>query len=157
MWMREIEYYNKFSDKINCGGFALNLDRWYFPYSDSNKRIEYIDNNSNLSIRDLYNRLLFKDTLFMLKEFKGKLFRIKSLKEVSDKDRVIAYRIGGMSYDPYLIDFHFRVRIDGSWYEKIGDDKVNKCNFTEDKWTVPTKDEEVNIIYDSDIIYFVLR
>ena len=72
--------------------------------------------------------------------------------------RLIAYRLclNQEEFDDGEIDedFHFRVRIDGLWYEKCGEGDIHLCRNQniEDIWEC-----DDDLIYDSEIIYFCFR
>ena len=64
--------------------------------------------------------------------------------DINDEDRIIAYRLSmeipderdEFDVDEYT-DFHFRVLIDGEWWEKNGAGPVHKVEETDDEaWVV---------------------
>ena len=80
--------------------------------------------------------------------------------EIQPQDRIVAYRIGIEFFDTiwsencFDDDFHFRLRINGFWFEKNGEEEIRLC---------PEQDVtkiwhgNPNLIYDSDIIYFRIK
>lgn len=77
--------------------------------------------------------------------------------EIQPEDRIIAYRIGIEFCDTiwsencFDDDFHFRLKINGLWFEKNGEDEVKLCA-EQDVTKIWHGDQY--LIYDSDIIYF---
>ena len=73
--------------------------------------------------------------------------------EIRPEDRVVAYRLylNEDDLDVGLLDddFHFRVRLNGEWWEKCGEDLVRTCDMEEDPWYVSPV-----LKYDSEIVYF---
>ena len=93
----------------NCGGFALNTFNWYKPYEGAFEWREqllidwagdYYDQNGKLIeeprivARELENRLLTRDVLYMLRQFRGKLRRVNGIEDLWEGERLVAYRIG---------------------------------------------------------------
>lgn len=162
----------------NCGGFALNTFNWYKPYEGAFEWREQllIDWSSDYYeegkliydpetvVKELENRLLTRDVLYMLRQFKGKLRRVNGFDELWEGERLIAYRIGiQYNYDEceevfsdFDIDFHYRYFDPklGYWVEKLGGGPIRNCIEEEDNklpWT------EVFWNYTSDIVYFALQ
>jgi len=147
-------------EKYNCGGYALGTYDWFKPYDyDSEDREDiiyerYCDGESRESIRD---SLLFDDIDYMLDYFKGQLHQVDPSK-VDDSEDLICYRISVIideeddNYPFIHSDFHFKVRRDGEWSEKLGEDLPQNCELR------PNEDWFLNstVIYDSEIIYFIL-
>lgn len=137
----------------NCGGYALNTFNWYKPYEgDFEWREELIDNwlgeyydcngelidDYELIRNELENRLLIRDSLYMLRQFKGKLRRVESEDELWEGERLIAYRVGlccwydevGKCFRDIDIDFHYRfydqeLKV---WFEKMGCGDIHVCS-----------------------------
>ena len=164
----------------NCGGFAFDVPKWITPYliededwSDEEliSQCEYYDYwteyerrnliremiEDRMTSKEIEDVLLEHDTDYLLKRFPN-LERIDNPNDTANTDRIIAYRlcvpsiIDDPSFDYDDIDFHFRVRIDGIWFEKNGMGPIEQRAFTEEAWQ--TTDD---LIYDSDIVYFRLN
>lgn len=149
-------------EAYNCGGFALDTLDWFFPYTDIGGREEdafnlYMSGAAAEDIRDLF---LQRDIQFMLHKFKGRLVQINDLSEAKPTDRVICYRVAvGIDTENFdddifvSTDFHFKVRINGQWFEKIGEDAPTLCDLDADsEWYL-----NYNIIYDSANAFFILK
>jgi hypothetical protein len=75
--------------------------------------------------------------------------------DIDEKDRVIAYRLMLEDVDPEEFDpdvntdFHFRVLIDGEWWEKNGSGAVRYCGdfVDEEPWSCVTWSYDSNIKY----------
>ena len=163
----------------NCGGFALNTFNWYKPYEGAFEWREqlltdwagdYYDQNGKLIeeprivVRELENRLLTRDVLYMLRQFRGKLRRVNGIEDLWEGERLVAYRIGiKYTYDEveelfsdFDIDFHYRYFDPelGYWVEKLGGGPIRGCveeEGSELPWT------ETFWKYTSDIVYFALQ
>lgn len=130
----------------NCGGYALGTFNWYLPYEDydcSTWSLYYDRGMTPDGMADFYAE-------FMLKDFLGRLRQIKSVKEKTLDEKVIAFRCGES-------DFHFCVRGDnGVWYHKPGSNTIRRIKKEEvfsDKWVSP----DGWTIYDSKIILFAMK
>ena len=144
----------------NCGSFALNVKGWYSPYIAED---EDLDEDSELwpyaeTARAEYARELVLEgydreevmEIITLQDFEFILKSCPWLRpiredEIDPKDRVIAYRLSleipddldEFNIDEYG-DFHFRVLIDGEWWEKNGACGVHKV------------DQEINDVWEVD-------
>lgn len=163
----------------NCGGLALNTFNWYKPYEGAFEWREqllvdwsgdYYDAGGELVddieviIAELENRLLMRDVLYMLRQFKGRLRRVNGIEDLWKGERLIAYRIG-VQYDydeeentfyDFDIDFHFRFYDDNknAWIEKCGRTEIKRCEEQTDI-EAPWKSFFWN--YTSDVVYLALR
>lgn len=173
---------NTYQCDYNCGGFALNTFNWYKPYEGSfewREQLlidwsgEYYDMHGHLVddprnvAAELENRLLTRDVLYMLRQFKGKLRRVNGLEDLWEGERLIAYRVG-LQYgfneeeetlEDFDIDFHFRYFDEETkcWVEKLGSGPARSC-FTEDE----LESDELPWIepfwsYTSDVVYLALQ
>ena len=170
---------NTEKSEYNCGGFALNTFNWYKPYEGAfewRERLlidwagDYYDQNGKLVeeprtvVRELENRLLTRDVLYMLRQFRGKLRRVNGIEDLWEGERLVAYRIGiKYTYDEveelfsdFDIDFHYRYFDPklGYWVEKLGGGPIRGCveeEGSELPWT------ETFWKYTSDIVYFALQ
>jgi hypothetical protein len=97
--------------------------------------------------------ILERDWEFILKTCPW--IRPISKENIDPKDRVIAYRlmmeeVEPKEFDPDLnTDFHFRVLIDGEWWEKNGEGPIHLC----DSFTDESPWENGSLVYDSLIKY----
>ena len=159
----------------NCGSFALNLTTWFAPYLDESEiddmddidAYQYSDNERGQLMEELllegYDRddvmdiILERDWQFILMTCPW-LVPIQR-EDIDKKDRVIAYRlmledVEPTEFDPDAnTDFHFRVLIDGEWWEKNGSGAVRYCGdfADEEPWRCETW------VYDSNIKYAKFR
>ena len=162
-------FYEK-EQELNCGSFALNVTEWYVPYIeeadvDDYESMMYTADERDFRIselfRDGYSReevmldILDRDFEFILKTCPW-LEPIER-DEINIDDRVIAYRLSMMcedypdDFDPDRdMDFHFRVLIDGEWWEKNGAGEVHyvTCKTNDEPWVVSE-----DLIYDGEIRY----
>ena len=154
-------------DETNCGSFALNVTEWYYPYitsdSDSEDLWKYEEYERENWARDLlmegYSReevmedITERDFEFILKTCPWLVPIDES--EIDTKDRVIAYRLSLEVPDDLddfdmddSSDFHFRVLIDGEWWEKNGAGPVHRVEQMNDIWEVDDW-----LVYDGPIRY----
>lgn len=153
----------------NCGGFALSVYNWVTPYVvtatlvDNEDCLDYTDNEREDLMRALYeegwdntdieNEILIRDKDFLLSEYP--FLEEVNLEDCDPKDTVIAYRLF-IHWDDEIgevddTDFHFKVRINGFWFEKMGAEEISPCALDENKpWHYATAD------YTSQIVYFCL-
>ena len=173
---------NTYQGDYNCGGFALNTFNWYKPYEGSfewREQLltdwsgEYYDMHGHLVddpqnvAAELENRLLVRDVLYMLRQFKGKLRRVSGREDLWEGERLIAYRVGlqygfnevDETFEDFDIDFHFRFFDEATncWVEKLGGGSVRSC-FAEEA----SEGDELPWVenywsYTSDIIYLALQ
>lgn len=77
------------------------------------------------------------------------------LSEAAPTDRLVAYRLfldeNSLEDDEINDDYHFRVRINGFWFEKCGEGPIQFLGTEVDE--LPWKTTEY-LVYDSDIKYF---
>lgn len=138
----------------NCGSFALNLTSWFAPYLYDGAGKDFGEEDERFFLEDrewlmcdmltngcdkyeIMDCITERDWEFILKACPW-LEPIR-YEQISDDDRVIAYRLmfddyGGSScFDPEEdTDFHFRVLIDGKWWEKNGSGPIHLCEIDED-------------------------
>jgi hypothetical protein len=166
---------DKAEKSCNCGSFALNLTTWFAPYLDESEiddmddvdAYQYSDNEREHLIEELlwegYDRedimdiILERDWQFILMTCPW-LVPIQR-DDIDEKDRVIAYRLMLEETEPdefdadLHTDFHFRVLIDGKWWEKNGNGPIHTCGDFADEapWHCETW------MYDSGIKYAKFR
>ena len=162
--------YEEEQDLQNCGSFALGVDGWYCPYiehldvDEDDELWQYEKRERICWIEDLvaegYSRksimldLIDRDFEFILKTCPW-LTPIDE-EDVYNGGRVIAYRLSMNIPDEREdfdvdndMDFHFRVLIDGVWWEKNGAGPVHKVEYPD------AEDWEVDdwLVYDGPIRY----
>lgn len=158
-------------DCQNCGSYALGVDGWYCPYLESDEDLfenqelwQYTEDErenwitelvlEGVDRKEIMESLIERDFEFILKTCPW-LVPI-SEDEIDENDRVIAYRLSMEIPDEREefdmcedTDFHFRLLIDGEWWEKNGSGPVHKVEFPDDDvWEV-----EDWLIYDGPIKY----
>ena len=149
----------------NCGSFALNVTSWFTPYAKEDDE-EYSDAErmstilamyeENCSLEEIYDAILAFDTEAILKSCPW-LERVK-LADTKEGDRVIAYRLfinwDDLEWGEVDDDFHFRVRLNGFWFEKCGEEPIRFCGTAADEelWEIATY-----LVYDSEVIYFRVK
>ena len=149
------------NSEINCGGYALGLDRWYEPYS-----IEMIQEEIYTGLiqkvhygimMDYILRLTFdKIHLDMYAKYGCECDFSYLYSQVEERNYVgVAYRIGIHNYDLSKVDdptdidwdFHFRrYTAEDGWTEKIGtyapskvEDIYDWANINNFHYNSPTK------------------
>lgn len=145
----------------NCGSFALDITSWFTPYDNDEfytdeQRTSMIEEmyDEGFSIEDIRDAVLELDVNAILRACPW-LEQI-SLEEAEQTDRIVAYRLH-IDEDALLAgefdddDYHFRVRINGFWFEKCGQEGIRFCGVFADEapWhTTPS------LVYTSNITYF---
>lgn len=154
----------------NCGSFALGVEGWYCPYIEDDdvddelwqyteyERLHWIEElvYEGHDREDIMLDIIEKDFEFVLKTCPW-LEPIDE-EEINDTDRIIAYRLsmeipgerGEFDADEDM-DFHFRVMIDGEWWEKNGATAIHKVE-DPDVWEVDDW-----LVYDGPIRYARFR
>lgn len=148
----------------NCGGYALGTYNWLLPYEDEDEEDSRCDFVYDLNTKgdytntDLANILLEQDVAYLLDTYEDLIDDLESLDLANEDDIVIAYRVCVYNNNDWFdstdvtTDFHFKVRIDGQWYEKQGNSQIKECELKPDEfWYIPGDD---SIEYNSDIHYF---
>ena len=166
--------------KYNCGAFALDVDRWFCPYLEEHELDElneddlhddlyqFLESERDYTWEELYLQgcsrietitcMLEQDWEFITRTCTWLKTIDKS--EIAPGDRVIAYRLHMADVEKdefnatYDTDFHFRVLIDGSWWEKTGQYPIHELG--------PEIDEEPwdcggGLVYEGPIKYAKFR
>ena len=153
------QFWSNLHTECNCGSFALDVTSWFTPYDNND---DYTNEMRNALIQEMYDEGYSKDDILdtVLELDKAEILEecpwleVISLEEAEPQDRVIAYRlyIDSDSLDCGELDddYHFRVRINGFWFEKCGQDPIRFCGAAADEEPWETR----YLVYDSDIIYF---
>lgn len=157
---KDPKFWTKERYECNCGSFALNVTSWVAPYDNDEK---YTEAQRSLIIRELYEEGADKDTILRTiieLDQESILAACPWLEpvlpsEINNQDRVVAYRLSldmdelenGFLDD----DYHFRVRINGFWFEKCGQEEIRLCPDQDitHLWVMSKY-----LIYDSDICFF---
>ena len=166
-------------DLYNCGSYALDVREWFAPYIDGNEEEDfedepdyylYTDYERDDRVKDMLDEGYgAEDILPVAIEWDWKFILAAcpwleeiQLSEAKDDDRVIAYRLSiddeiGWSNEEVVedMDFHFRVRINGVWYEKCGGSKIFTLGkMTQEEFEEPWENDEVNSpVYTGPIRY----
>ena len=157
---RNPKFWQKERPEYNCGAFALDTPSWVAPY-DTND--DYTEESRSDLIQEMMDEGFDRETIMetILLADQESLLRAchwiePVLKdEIRPEDRVIAYRLMLESNAFYAgeidDDYHFRVRINGFWFEKCGQDPIRFCGTFADEapWYVTPY-----LVYDSEVIYF---
>lgn len=155
----------------NCGSFALNVTEWYTPYitddsvDEDDELYQYAEweraNYAYELLQEGYSTMEVMESLTE-KDFEFILLTCPWLVPIDETeinyelDRVIAYRL--MLEAPNDVsefdmdegsDFHFRVLIDGTWWEKNGAGPVHEVEYPDsDVWEV-----DEFLVYDGPVKY----
>ena len=154
----------------NCGSFALGVEDWYCPYIEDDDVDDdfwpYTEYERSTWIEELvhegYDReeimeyIIDRDFEFILKTCPW-LEPIDE-DEINKEDRVVAYRLSmeipnerkEFDVDEYM-DFHFRVMIDGEWWEKNGATETHRVE-DPSSWEIDDW-----LVYDGPIRYAKFR
>ena len=149
-WREKIRQYN-------CGSFALNTTDWYCPFNEEE------ENNRLSLIREMYDEGFSREAILESLLEIDQEFILDScpwiepifLSEAKADDRLIAYRLfldrDMLEAGEVDEDYHFRVRINGFWFEKCGEEEVRFCGTVADEQPWKTTSY---LVYDSDVKYF---
>lgn len=150
----------------NCGSYALNSNIWITPFDeDIDDRIEFIWDmlNSGLGLEETRDLILNLDCAYIRDNFNLKEISFKNFMALAPETEVIAYRIflkvnipkdeeGEIDICDIDYDFHFRVRKEGRWVEKCGEEPIG--------FVVDSENEEWDVFpltYSSQIRYFIKK
>lgn len=164
----------------NCGSFALDVDKWFCPYIDEEELNElnedglhddlyrFLEHERDCTWEELYLQgctrletikcMLEQDWEFITRTCTW--LKTITKDEIAPGDRIIAYRLHMADVDRENFDaldhtdFHFRVFIDGSWWEKTGQYPIQELG--------PELDEEPwdcggGLVYEGPIKYAKFR
>ena len=143
----------------NCGSFALDTPSWVTPYDIDEYTEEARQNlmqemaDEGFSREEIMETVLAADQETILRACHWIEPVLKD--EIRPEDRVVAYRLfldeEALERGEIDDDYHFRVRINGFWFEKCGQDPIRYCGdkIDEKPWQVTPY-----LIYDSDVCYF---
>lgn len=153
-------FWQKHHSNCNCGAFALDTPTWVTPYGNDDI---YTDEERQNLIQEMMDDGFDRESVMeaILMADQESILRacpwIEPVlaNEIRPEDKVVAYRLH-LDSDTFYAgeiddDYHFRVRINGFWFEKCGQDPIRFCGtFTDEApWRVTPY-----LVYDSDIIYF---
>ena len=153
-------FWKKARPNHNCGSFALDTPAWVMPYDNDN---EYTNEYRTSLILEMMDEGLDRETVMEVILLEDQISILGAChwiepvlpEEIKPEDRVIAYRLflDEESFERGVIDddYHFRVRINGFWFEKCGQEEIRFCGTSAETepWEVTSY-----LRYDSDIIYF---
>lgn len=149
---------NKESYHLNCGSFALGVESWYCPYLEdddeledelwqysSTERRDWMEElvSDGHELVDIMEDVIERDFEFILKTCPW--LEPITREQISYEDRVIAYRLCieiPNERDEFdcdeCTDFHFRVLINGEWWEKNGGGPIHYVGdeIDEEPWEV---------------------
>ena len=166
------ELYEEEMNAHNCGSFALGIDGWYCPYLEDDDVGEelwyYTDYERTVWIEELVQEGYDREDIMLSVIERDFEFILKTCpwlepideEEVYNGGKVIAYRLSmeipdersEFDVDEYM-DFHFRVLIDGEWWEKNGAGPVHKVEYPDaEVWEVDDW-----LVYDGPIRYARFR
>lgn len=132
---------NTSCSNYNCGGFALGVLNWYFPYPRKMR------SNFHELTRASVNLTLRYMVWWMLRE-NSTLRKIDTIEEVQKDEYAIAFRIGEE-------DFHFmRMARNGKWFHKRGGcriEEISKERVFADTWF------NCDITYTSKLVLFAKK
>ena len=160
------------NEDYNCGGFALETYSWYKPFSKNypakkviKRSLEFFRNTPfapepyEKEVKELLVRRAIRT---MLSDFPNlKKIDTEGAKRLPKEHKHIAFRICfsfNGDYENiynrygYDYDFHYVVRLKGSWYEKMGSSSIRKIKFQFEPWEYGSI-----YVYDSRIVFFVER
>ena len=172
------DFWEKDQKECNCGSFALNLTSWFVPYLygdelddedwDDAEIVRFHSDERDVLFESLvaegYSKeevmevVIENDWEFIL--MTCPFLETISREEINEKDRVIAYRLlldipgEREEFSPDRdTDFHFRVLIDGEWWEKNGAWPIHRVfgGLTEDPWIYD--DKGTLLVYEGPVRY----
>ena len=157
---RNPKFWHKKRPEYNCGAFALNTPSWVAPFDNDDHYTEEARQNLIKEMMDEgFDRKTIMETV-MIMDQESLLAACPWIEpvlpeEIRPEDRIVAYRLC-LDEDAFEAgeiddDYHFRVRINGFWFEKCGRDPIRFCGLKADEepWrTTPY------LLYDSEVKYF---
>ena len=143
------DFWDKHHQECNCGSYALNLTTWYVPYLMEDEVDECeeedaccygcVDRDERIvdaiergeTREDVLEETIQWDWEFILKSCPWLV--PTDLAAVAPEDTIIAYRLYMAEDELWTpreivddMDFHFRVRRGGIWYEKCGSNEIKE-------------------------------
>ena len=144
------------SGNCNCGSYALNITDWYYPYPERQSFEAWIVEmtEDGVSMERMRDIIFYNNVYNIERQFEDYLIPIESPHDVVTCVDVIAFRISLTGTSEHLLyDFHFKLRHDGKWTEKMGWDDVRECELKPDEpWY-----EDEDLIYSGPIKYFSIN
>jgi hypothetical protein len=149
---------NTLQGDYNCGGYALRTFSWYLPYEydeddhpyDCNfEWMEDLVYEGHISIEEATEEILWGNVKKMLSDFAGKIRVVQMDDYLEADEELIAFRLSVMRDGKWVedMDFHYIVLRDGQWKHKLGRDKIDSFDFTEEPWITSY------YVYNSSIVY----
>lgn len=154
------KFWNEPRSYCNCGSFALDVAETVLPYDND---LDYTEEERDYAIEDMLDTGMSREEVMEViaeRDFDAILkycdwLEPIELEDARPEDRVVAYRIFiTFDEDRWSIedqDFHFRVRINGFWFEKNGGGPVRCCN--DEDQLAPWVCAGGELVYDSVIKY----
>ncbi len=166
--IKDMLFWEEKRKNCNCGSFALGVDSWFLPLSGG----ECYEDREEL-IRELYCEGYSRDDILgiLLEKDEECILALCpwiepiAKEDIKPEDTIVVYRlaleldeqyneIDDEDYLDYIDeDFHFRIRLEGIWYDKCGITEIEICDEQdedlEDPWHT-----RYGVIYDSEIRYF---
>lgn len=146
----------------NCGSYAFNIQGWYCPDENFDEDDEKLGNTlfeeDELTTTEILQLLFDRDVEQILNDFD--LVRVYN-KDIflKSNEELVAFRMCVVpdffdgEDDSLSIDYHFRVKRNGKWMEKIGCGQVHEVlNYSENPWVVSEF-----LIYSGPIAYFIRK
>ncbi len=144
----------------NCGSLAFNIEEWYAPdeaFEEDDYDTACCLLEEGMSEEEVRDYLFVRNVEQIQKDFE--VVRVNSCDyPLAANEELIAFRecvngAPGYDDDTLEVDFHFRVKRDGKWIEKLGNTEViNIDSYSEDPWYATEE-----LIYDGPIAYFVRK
>lgn len=133
----------------NCGGLAFETFSWYEPEHEIGELDDIFQNLTDEGFlkEEVEYEILERAKENILNDFSNFEY-LEHLSDADVNDNVVAFRIF-TDPDNEDLDFHFRVRIEETWFEKCGGGKIRQVkSYNESPW------REGFLCYDSLIYYF---
>lgn len=156
---RDPNYYTKYESITNCGSYAFNIVEWYTPDEVFDLDDEELANrlfDEGMNEYDIIDLLFDRDVRQIMEDFDNELLLTYDMNyPLKDNEELIAFRVcvNPYSSDGMMTDYHFRVKRNGKWMEKCGQEPVHEIeNYNEDSWELSD-----DLIYEGPIAYFVKK
>lgn len=161
---RDPAYYSEANNQVltNCGSLALNIEEWYSP--DEEFEMDDLDmavvlSDEGESDDEILNFLFERNVEKILEDFvvDFDIHRVDSKDyPLKPNEELIAFRqcFNRTFYDEnVVVDYHFRVKRNGKWIEKMGAGPVKPVeDYNEEPWMASEE-----LIYSGPIAYFVKK
>ena len=136
---RDLNYYDAYRGRANCGSYALRLNEWYDPedyVEDLTGDIcDWLEELGEEGYSEYEIACIYGDTLLdgILIDFDGEIELCDGRPPNTSDVELIAFNTWCCAEDGMIDrDFHFKVFRNGRWMEKNGHNEVHECE--EDDW-----------------------